>query len=121
MADYVEELAAATAGEGGYGLVGAVVGATYPQQLAELRQAMPHAWLLIPGYGAQGGTARDCAAAFDSHGLGAIVNNSRGIIFAHARAEYKERFGVARWQEAVEAATRDMIAQLQTELPPAKD
>jgi len=115
VADYVESLALETAGAGGYGLVGAVVGATYPQQLAELRQAMPHTWFLIPGFGAQGGTAKDCTAAFDSAGLGAIVNNSRGIIFAHARPEYKDRFGAARWQEAVEAATREMIGQLRAE------
>lgn len=117
VAEYVEQLAADTAGQGKYGLVGAVVGATYPQQLAELRAAMPHTWLLIPGYGAQGGTAKDCAAAFDRQGLGAIVNNSRGIIFAHARPEYKERFGAARWQSAVEAAAREMIAQLHSEIP----
>jgi len=115
VADYVESLAANTVGSGGYGLVGAVVGATYPQQLAELRAAMPHTWFLIPGFGAQGGTAKDCAAAFDDQGLGAIVNNSRGIIFAHARPEYKTRFGPSRWQEAVEAATREMIAQLKAE------
>jgi orotidine-5'-phosphate decarboxylase len=78
---------------------------------------MPHTWLLIPGFGAQGGTAKDCAAAFDERGLGAIVNNSRGIIFAHARPEYRERFGANRWQEAIEAATRDMIAQLKAETP----
>ena len=52
------------------------------------------------------------AAAFDARGLGAIVNNSRGIIFAHERPEYASRFGAARWQEAVEAATREMIAEL---------
>jgi orotidine-5'-phosphate decarboxylase len=115
VADYVESLAAATASAGGYGAVGAVVGATYPQQLAELRTAMPHTWLLIPGFGAQGGTAKDCAAALDARGLGAIVNNSRGIIFAHARNEYKDRFGAPRWQEAVEAATRAMIEQLRAE------
>jgi orotidine-5'-phosphate decarboxylase len=112
VADYVESLAAQTAGACGYGSVGAVVGATYPQQLAELRAAMPHTWLLIPGYGAQGGTAKDCAAAFGADGLGAIVNNSRGIIFAHGRKEYKDRFGAGRWQDAVEAATREMIEQL---------
>jgi orotidine-5'-phosphate decarboxylase len=115
VAAYVEELAVQTQGRGGYGAVGAVVGATYPEQLAELRRAMPHTWFLIPGFGAQGGTARDCASAFDDAGLGAIVNNSRGIIFAHARPEYRERFGDARWQEAVEAATREMIAQLAAE------
>jgi orotidine-5'-phosphate decarboxylase len=89
-----------------------VVGATYPDQLSELRELMAQSWLLIPGYGSQGGTARDVAAGFRPDGLGAIVNNSRGIIFAHARPEYKDRFGESRWQEAVEAATRDMIEQL---------
>lgn len=114
VAEYVEGLAAETVGECGYGAVGAVVGATYPQQLAELREAMPHAWLLVPGYGAQGGAAEDVKAAFDEQGLGAIVNNSRGIIFAHAAPAYREKFGDARWQSAVEAATLDMIAQLRT-------
>jgi len=117
VADYVESLAHQTAGSGGYGSVGAVVGATYPEQLAELRQAMPHTWFLIPGFGAQGGTAKDCAAAFDANGLGAIVNNSRGIVFAHSRPEYRGRFGPSRWQEAVDAATREMIAQLRAETP----
>ncbi len=115
VAEYVETLAHQTVGSGGYGIAGAVVGATYPQQLAELRQAMPHTCFLIPGFGAQGGTAKDCAAAFDSNGLGAIVNNSRGIIFAHSRPEYRDRFGAARWQEAVEAATREMVGQLTAE------
>ncbi|HMC09679.1 MAG TPA: orotidine-5'-phosphate decarboxylase [Pirellulaceae bacterium] len=117
VADYVESLAHQTAGSCGYGSVGAVVGATYPEQLAELRQAMPHTWFLIPGFGAQGGTAKDCAAAFDANGLGAIVNNSRGIVFAHSRPEYRGRFGPSRWQEAVDAATREMIAQLRAETP----
>src|SRR5262245_56404809 len=115
VADYVESLAYQTAGSGSYGLVGAVVGATYPQQLVELRESMPHTWFLIRGFGAQGGTAKDCAAAFDLSGLGAIVNNSRAIIFAHSRPEYKDRFGPRRWQEAVEAATREMIDQLRAE------
>ena len=77
---------------------------------------MPHTWLLIPGFGAQGGTAKDCAAAFDANGLGAIINNSRGIIFAHSRQGSKDRFGPARWQEAVEAATREMVEQLRSEI-----
>jgi len=115
VADYVERLARETKGADGYGDVGAVVGATYPEQLAELRAAMPSTWFLVPGFGTQGGTARDCAAAFDNRGLGAIVNNSRGIIFAHARKEYRDRFPPNRWQEAVEAATRDMIEQLRAE------
>jgi orotidine-5'-phosphate decarboxylase len=112
VAELVERLAVKTTGQCGYGAVGAVVGATYPEQLAELREIMPHAWFLVPGFGAQGGTASDVAAAFDANGLGAIVNSSRGIIFAHARDEYKSEFGDARWQGAVEAATRKAIAQL---------
>jgi orotidine-5'-phosphate decarboxylase len=116
VGDLVERLATETAGAAGYGAVGAVVGATYPEQLAELRAAMPHAWILIPGFGSQGGTAADVAAGFHPQGLGAIVNNSRGIIFTHARREYAGRFGT-RWQAAVEAATRDMIAALRSETP----
>jgi orotidine-5'-phosphate decarboxylase len=120
VADYVERQAAATAGECGYGEVGAVVGATYPVQLAELRSAMPHTLFLVPGFGSQGGTARDVAAAFDAGGWGAIVNNSRGIIFAHSLKPYSEHFGTQRWQEAVEAATRDMIEQLRADTPAGK-
>jgi orotidine-5'-phosphate decarboxylase len=115
VARHVARLAAEDAGDYGFGTTGAVVGATYPDQLAELRGLMPNSWLLIPGYGSQGGTAGDVAAAFRSDGLGAIVNNSRGIIFAHRQAAYSERFGESRWQEAVEAATRDMIAALRAE------
>jgi orotidine-5'-phosphate decarboxylase len=120
VADHVEGLARETAGQHGYGIVGAVVGATYPQQAAELRAAMPHTWLLVPGFGSQGGTAGDVAGAFADDGLGAIVNNSRGIIFAHARGEYAEKFGDARWQEAVAAATRTMIEQLAADTPAGK-
>ncbi len=117
VADYVEQQSEQTRGNRGYGIVGAVVGATYPEQLAELRSAMPQTWFLVPGFGSQGGTAQDVAAAFDQRGLGAVVNNSRGIIFAYRRDAYRERFGDQRWQEAVEAATREMIAQLRAETP----
>jgi orotidine-5'-phosphate decarboxylase len=111
VAESVEEMARGCQGQCGYGCVGAVVGATYPAQVLELRVAMPHTWFLVPGYGSQGGTAADVATAFDSRGMGAIVNNSRGILFAHERSEYA-RFGAARWQDAVDAATREMIAEL---------
>ncbi|HEY2838314.1 MAG TPA: orotidine-5'-phosphate decarboxylase [Pirellulales bacterium] len=115
VAAHVEKLAAQSAFESGYGSTGAVVGATYPEQLAELRAAMPHAWLLVPGYGSQGGTARDVAPAFDQNGLGAVINNSRGIIFAYKRKQYADRFAANQWQHAVAAATDDMIAQLRAE------
>jgi orotidine-5'-phosphate decarboxylase len=112
VAQLVERMSAETAGESGYGLVGAVCGATYPQQLAELRAAMPHTWFLVPGFGSQGGAAADVAPGFDAHGLGAVINNSRGIIFAHARKVYADRFAPDQWQSAVRAATEEMIAQL---------
>jgi len=112
VAAHVEELAATTAGGEAYGAVGAVVGATYPQQLTELRQAMPHAWLLVPGLGSQGGAAEDVKAAFDTSGLGAIINSSRAINFAYRREPYLSRYGEARWQEAVAAATEDTIEEL---------
>jgi orotidine-5'-phosphate decarboxylase len=111
-ATLVERLSTETGGSSGYGLAGAVCGATYPQQLAELRAAMPHTWFLIPGYGSQGGAAADVAPGFDARGLGAVVNNSRGIIFAHARKEYAEQFAPDHWQDAVAAATKQMIADL---------
>lgn len=116
VGEHVEHLAEKTAGDCGYGVVGAVVGATYPEQLAELRQAMPHTWFLVPGFGAQGGAAADVAGAFDEHGLGAVVNSSRGVIFAYNRPEY-ERFGQARWQEAVQQAARDATDQLRDATP----
>lgn len=90
-------------GSSGYSSLGAVVGATYPEQIAELRQVMPHSIFLVPGYGAQGGTAADVAAAFDADGNGAVVNSSRGIIFAYERsAEYgPEGFADAARQAAI--------------------
>lgn len=120
VADHVESISAATAGAFGYGVAGAVAGATYPEQLAELRQRMPHVCLLVPGFGAQGGAARDVVGAFDPRGLGAVVNNSRGITFAYEREPFKTRFGVARWQDAVAAATQEMIDQLRAETPAGK-
>ena len=116
----VESYAMDTRGQGEYGSVGAVVGATYPEQLTEQRGLMPHTWFLVPGFGAQGGGAAGVAGGFDSQGLGAVVNNSRGIIFAHARPEYKDKCGDANWQGAVEAATLDMIAQLRECTPAGK-
>jgi orotidine-5'-phosphate decarboxylase len=120
VAQHVETLAVETKGLCGYGAVGAVVGATYPEQLGELRTAMPHTWFLVPGFGAQGGTARDVAAAMDEQGTGAIVNNSRAILFAYRREPYAQQYGDQKWQEAVEAATRDMIERLRSDTPAGK-
>ena len=111
VADRLTEWARPHLGRNGYGLLGAVAGATYPDQLAELRAAMPGVTLLVPGFGAQGGTAADVAAAFDADGLGAIINSSRGIAFAYERPEYRDRFG-GDWQHAVAEAARRMAADL---------
>ena len=78
VAERLAEWAAPYRGESGYSLVGAVVGATYPEQLAELRRALPGVLLLVPGYGTQGASGGDVAAAFDDDGLGAIINSCAG-------------------------------------------
>ena len=110
VADYVQSQSLMTATTpSGYGCVGAVVGATYPEQLQAMRQRMPNAWILIPGYGAQGGSASDVVHGMDSQGLGAIVNSSRGIIFAYENAKYAS---ASTWQSAVENATQDMMDAL---------
>jgi orotidine-5'-phosphate decarboxylase len=123
VAQLVNQLALDTPGQDAshsYGCVGAVVGATYPEQLDALRQSMPNTWLLVPGYGAQGGGASDVAGGFDEQGLGAIINSSRGIIFAHEREEFRDKFSPRDWQRAVEAATLEMIAGLAAETPAGK-
>ncbi|QDT17588.1 orotidine-5'-phosphate decarboxylase [Alienimonas californiensis] len=112
VAAEIDRLSQETVGEGGYGIVGAVVGATYPAELAELRAAMPSAPLLVPGYGSQGGTAADVAGAFDGAGLGALVNSSRAVNFAFAAEPYAAEFGPTRWQQASAAAARAMVDDL---------
>src|SRR5262245_48705724 len=92
-------------GKCGYGDVGAVVGATPPAELAALRQSIPQTIFLVPGYGAQGGSAADAAAAFRDDGLGAVINSSRGIIAAFKPDD-------SNWQQAIESATRAAIADL---------
>ena len=85
MGDLCEKWGADTIGKYGYSAVGAVVGATYPEQLRELRACLPHTFFLVPGYGAQGGGAEGVAAAFDKNGLGGIVNSSRAIMCAYQK------------------------------------
>lgn len=92
-------------GQCGLGDVGAVVGATHPAELARLRKQMPEVIFLVPGYGAQGGTAADCQAAFRPDGLGAVINSSRGIIACFPPEE-------TNWERKVEEATRKAIADL---------
>lgn len=87
MADLIENWGASGIGKHGYSRVGAVVGATHPQEGKHLREIMPHTFFLVPGYGAQGGTAQDVAGMFDANSEGAIVNSSRGIIGAWKKSE----------------------------------
>lgn len=91
-----------TIGESGYGAVGAVVGATYPEQAKVLRKLMPKSYFLVPGYGAQGGGAKDVVPCFNQDGLGAVVNSSRGIMCAYKKADCgDEGFAEAARAEAI--------------------
>lgn len=91
----------------GYSDIGAVVGATYPEMGEVLREIMPKAYILVPGYGAQGGTAAELKPFFNKDGLGAIVNSSRGIIAAYKQEKYAE-YGAEGFAEAARAAVIDM-------------
>jgi orotidine-5'-phosphate decarboxylase len=99
-------------GRSGYSSVGAVAGATFPEQAKEIRGILDRAFLLVPGYGAQGATAKDLAVYFNADGLGAVVNASRSVIFAYARSPGKEMYGEKRWEEAVAAAAKAMKEEL---------
>lgn len=90
VAQLVDTWGADEIGETGYSIIGAVVGATYPSEAAKLRELMPESIFLVPGYGAQGGGAHDVAPCFNSDGTGAIVNSSRGIIFAYEKVDGPE-------------------------------
>lgn len=97
-----------TIGKSGYGAVGAVVGATYPEQAVVLRKLMPKSYFLVPGYGAQGGGAEGVKPCFNSDGLGAIVNSSRGIMCAYKKGDWKEE----QFAEAARAEVLRMKADL---------
>ena len=102
-----------------YSYVGAVVGATYPEMGKVLRKIMPKTFILVPGYGAQGGKGADLVHFFNEDGLGAIVNSSRGIIAAYKQEKYKE-FGAENYADASRAAVKDMIADISGALESAK-
>ncbi len=102
MGDMCEEWGKELPGKYGYSGVGIVAGATYPQQIEILRKRLPHTFFLIPGYGAQGASAKDIAAAFDERGLGGIVNSSRGIMCAYQKEKCDEK-------DYAEAARREAV------------
>ena len=101
--------------DGTYSNVGAVVGATYPEMSKILRKLMPKTYFLVPGYGAQGGTAKDLMHCFNEDGLGAVVNSSRGIIAAYKQEKYAKS-GPEHFAEASRQAVVDMIADINSVL-----
>jgi orotidine-5'-phosphate decarboxylase len=105
VAEAVGAWSAENLGASGLGDVGAVVGATHPAELALVREWIPHVPFLVPGYGAQGGSAADTAAAFRADGAGAIINSSRGITASFQPDE-------PRWEDAIHRATRTAIQDL---------
>ncbi len=111
VAEYVEKWGQ-TSMDGDYSNIGAVVGATYPEMGQELRKIMPHAYILVPGYGAQGGKAEDLKGFFNKDGLGAIVNSSRGIIAAYTKEPYSDRFGAENFADAAREAVKDMVRDI---------
>lgn len=102
-----------------YSYVGAVVGATYPEMGKVLRKVMPKSYILVPGYGAQGGKGKDLVHFFNEDGLGAIVNSSRGIIAAYKQEAYA-KFGAEHFGEAARQAVIDMVADIDGALQAAK-
>ncbi|WP_432667533.1 orotidine-5'-phosphate decarboxylase [Wukongibacter baidiensis] len=103
VAEMVDEWSKKYVGEYNYSSIGAVVGATYPEEASNLRKLMPSSYFLVPGYGAQGGTAEDVIHSFNEDGLGAVVNSSRGILFAYNKEEKwtEEDYGRAAREAAI--------------------
>ena len=98
-----------------YSYIGAVVGATYPEMGKVLRKVMPKSYILVPGYGAQGGQGKDLVHFFNEDGLGAIVNSSRGIIAAYKQEAYA-KFGAENFGDASRAAVEAMVADISNAL-----
>lgn len=116
MAGYVSEWGKNAVGQNGYSSVGAVVGATYPNQAKLLRSIMKSAYILVPGYGAQGGTARDCVNSFNKDGLGAIVNASRSVMCAYMSDNWKNQYTEEKFAEASRAEVIRMKNDLNSAL-----
>ena len=112
VAKLVNEWGKDLVGKYGYSSISSVVGATYPEQLKELREVMPHSYFLIPGYGAQGGKADDIALGFDKNGLGGIVNASRSLICAYKSEIWKDKFTEEQFAEATRAEAIRMRDEL---------
>lgn len=109
----VEEWGKDLVGEYGYSSISAVVGATYPKQLEELRKEAPHTFFLIPGYGAQGGKAEDILLGFDKNGIGGIVNSSRGLMCAYKSERWSSKYTEMQFAEATRTEALRMKGELE--------
>lgn len=116
VAELVEKWGTELIGENGYSSIAAVVGATYPEQLKQIRELAPHTYFLIPGYGAQGGTAADIAYGFDENGLGGIVNASRSLMCAYKADKWKGKFEEKDYAQATRAEAIRMRDELKSAL-----
>ncbi len=116
VAELVVRLGEGCVGSSGYSSVGAVVGATFKADAEKLRKRMERSYFLVPGYGAQGGTAADVAACFNDDGLGAVINSSRGIIAAYKSEAYSSRYGSGKFAAAAREAALDMQKTINGEL-----
>jgi len=112
MAEYVSEWGKGLVGNYGYSNVGAVVGATYPNQAKILRSLMKQAYILVPGYGAQGGTAKDVVHSFNCDNLGAIVNASRSIMCAYKSETWKDKYN----EEEFDMASREEVIRMKNDI-----
>lgn len=112
VAELVEKWGEELRGEKGYSSVSAVVGATYPEQLEQIRKLAPHTYFLIPGYGAQGGKASDIALGFDNNGLGGIVNASRSLMCAYQAEQWNDQFAEEDYAKATRAEALRMKEEL---------
>ncbi|MCF6150513.1 MAG: orotidine-5'-phosphate decarboxylase [Candidatus Kuenenia sp.] len=117
IAEKIHEWGNRLVGNYGYSSIGAVVGATYPEDILTLRKMMPSAYLLIPGYGAQGATAEDLKNCFNSDGYGAIINASRSILYAYNNPGWKDKYGIHTWKKAAQHAVIKMNEDLNKFIP----
>lgn len=114
LANLINKWSESTEGQRGYRFVGAVIGATFPQQAERLRKLMPKSIFLVPGYGAQGGTAKDISVCFNPDGYGAIVNSSRGIIFAYMDEKWKKIYNPRQFDSAARSAVIAMRDEIRS-------
>ncbi len=113
IAGDIQKIAEQNRGNRGYSPFGAVIGATWPEEIEQLRTIMSEVFFLVPGYGVQGATADQLASAFDQQGLGAIVNSSRGIIYAHAWSKFQEKYPD---QKQFADASYDAVVEMRDDL-----